>query len=72
MSWTTFKEIGKLKEATRKAKCNVRLDLSDGVKYIFPDGWRIDAKHHAERSIDAIAGWLDMLWVIRMASYSKT
>ena len=65
MSWTTFQEVGKLREAAKESKCGAKVDLSNGVHFVFPDGWKIEAKHHADRAVSVIAGWLDMLWTIR-------
>lgn len=64
MSWSTFEEVGKLREAARGCAFKVRLDLN-GLAYVFPDGWRVDAKHLTERSIKAITSWLTVLWMVR-------
>lgn len=65
MSWTTFQEIGKLKEAAEGCKFEVKLDIKK-MDYIFPDGWRVNARHLIERSISAIISWLTVLWTIRV------
>lgn len=64
MSWSTFEEIGHLREAAKGCAFKVRLDISK-MAYIFPDGWRIDAHRLKERSIEAIVSWLTVLWTIR-------
>ena len=65
MSWTTFQEIGKLKEATEACEFKAKVDLSDGIKVVFPDGWKIKAEHLMARSTNAITDWLTVLWTIR-------
>lgn len=65
MSWSTFEEIGHLREAAEGCKFAVKLDISK-MDYIFPDGWRVSAKKYTERSIKAIISWLTVLWTIRV------
>lgn len=64
MSWSTFQEVGKLREVVARCNFGVKLDLN-GLAFVFPDGWRIDAQHLKERSIEAIVSWLTVLWTIR-------
>lgn len=65
MSWSTFEEIGHLREAAEGCAFKVKLDISK-MAYIFPDGWSIKAEHLKERSVKAITSWLTVLWRIRI------
>lgn len=63
MSWSTFKEIGKLREAAQESVGKPKLVIDGGLYYRFPDGMLIDAFHLKDRSTKAITGWLNVLWI---------
>lgn len=66
MSWTTFQEIGKLREAAKDSVCkDIKIVIDNGIYYTFPDGMKINATNLKERSQKAITGWLNVLWTIR-------
>lgn len=71
MSWTSFEQVGKIREASKKVDKKMRVDLDKGVNVVFPDGWKINAQHLVERSEKAITGWLTVLWTIRKDGYAK-
>ena len=65
MSLTSFKQIGKIKEASEHCDCKIKVDLNQGLHCIFPDGFRLNVQSLVDCSRVTIISWLNMIWAIR-------
>ena len=65
MSFTTFEQIGKARRAAELSRTPIKVQITGGVNYLFPDGHKMPIASTIDLKPETIAARLSALWMIR-------
>ena len=65
MSFTTFEQIGKARRAAELSRTPIKVQITGGVNYLFPDGHKMPIASTIDLKPETIGAWLACLYTIR-------
>ena len=65
MSFTTFEQIGKARRAAELSRTPIKVQITGGVSYLFPDGHKMPIASTIDLKPETIGAWLACLYAIR-------
>ena len=65
MSLMSFQQIGKARRAAELSRTPIKVQITGGVNYLFPDGHKMPIASTIDLKPETIAAWLSALWMIR-------